>query len=134
MLSDIDETFYLKPEGGQWLLSPADETLVPACDAQPDELDIAVAVDRLERATTVEVRRVVRTWAGLRSFVKDRSPCVGFDQRQPGFFWLAALGGYGIQTAPALSILASALVLNRSIDEYVSSFAVDPAALAPSRL
>jgi D-arginine dehydrogenase len=134
MLSDVDETFYLKPEAGLWLLSPADETPAPACDVQPDELDVAIAIDRLERATTVDVRRVVRKWAGLRSFVKDRSPCVGFDSRQPAFFWLAALGGYGIQTAPALSVLASALVLNRGIDEHFSSFAIDPSALAPSRL
>jgi D-arginine dehydrogenase len=134
MLSDVDETFYLKPQSGLWLLSPADETPVPACDVQPDELDIAIAIDRLERATTVDVRRVVRKWAGLRSFVTDRSPCVGFDSRQPGFFWLAALGGYGIQTAPALSILASALVLDRRVDEHFSSLALDPGALAPSRL
>jgi len=134
MLSDVDETFYLKPQSGLWLLSPADETPTPACDVQPDELDIAIAIDRLERATTVDVRRVVRKWAGLRSFVADRSPCVGFDSRQPGFFWLAALGGYGIQTAPALSILACALLLNRGIDEHFSSVALDPGALAPSRL
>jgi D-arginine dehydrogenase len=134
MVSDVDETFYLKPEAGLWLLSPADETPAPASDVQPDELDIAIAIDRLERATTVAVRRVVRKWAGLRSFVTDRSPCVGFDSQQPGFFWLAALGGYGIQTAPALSILASALVLNRGVDEHFSSFDLDPGALAPSRL
>jgi D-arginine dehydrogenase len=134
MLSDVDETFYLKPEAGLWLLSPADETPVPACHLQPEDLDVAIAIDRLERATTVDVRRVVRKWAGLRSFVKDRSPCVGFDSRQSGFFWLAALGGYGIQTAPALSLLAAALVLNRGVDEHFSSVAIDPAALAPSRL
>jgi len=134
MVGDIDETFYLKPDAGLLLLSPADETPVPAGDVQPDELDIAIAIDRLERATTIEVRRIVRTWAGLRSFVADGSPCVGFDPQQPGFFWLAALGGYGIQTAPALSILASALVLNRDVDEHFSSCALDPAALAPSRL
>jgi D-arginine dehydrogenase len=134
MLSDVDETFYLKPEAGLWLLSPADETPASACDVQPEDLDVAIAIDRLERATTVDVRRVVRKWAGLRSFVKDRSPCVGFDSRQSGFFWLAALGGYGIQTAPALSLLAAALVLNRGVDDHFSSVAIDPAALAPSRL
>jgi D-arginine dehydrogenase len=134
MLSDIDETFYLKPDAGLLLLSPADETPSPACDAQPDDLDVAIAIDRLERATTLEVRRVVSKWAGLRSFVTDRSPCVGFDTRQPDFFWFAALGGYGIQTAPALSILASALVFDRDIVERFSSCGLDPADLAPSRL
>jgi D-arginine dehydrogenase len=100
---------------------------------QPDELDVAVAIDRLERATTLEVRRVVRKWAGLRSFVADRSPCVGYDAGQPGFFWLAALGGYGIQTAPALSVLASALILDRNVAQQFSSAGLDPAALAPTR-
>lgn len=133
MLSDVDETFYLKPEAGLLMLSPADETPSPACDVQPDELDVAMAIDRLERATTLEVRRVVRKWAGLRSFVADRSPCVGYDAGQPGFFWLAALGGYGIQTAPALSVLASALILDRNVAQQFSSAGLDPAALAPTR-
>ena len=112
MLMDVDETFYLKPDAGQLLLSPADETPSVPCDAQPDELDIAMAVDRLEQATTLEVKRVRRKWAGLRSFVRDRSPVVGYDPSQPGFFWMAALGGYGIQTAPALSALA---IRNRTL-------------------
>jgi D-arginine dehydrogenase len=134
MLMDVDETFYLKPDAGQLLLSPADETPSAPCDAQPDELDVAMAVDRLEQATTLEIKRVKRKWAGLRSFVRDRSPVVGYDPSQPGFFWLAALGGYGIQTAPALSALASALVLGGAIDPRITDFGVDPAALAPARL
>jgi D-arginine dehydrogenase len=134
MLMDVDEKFYLKPDAGQLLLSPADETPSAPCDAQPDELDIAMAVDQLEQATTLEIKRVRRKWAGLRSFVRDRSPVVGYDPSQPGFFWLAALGGYGIQTAPALSALASALVLGREIDPQISAFGIDPAELAPARL
>jgi D-arginine dehydrogenase len=134
MLMDVDETFYLKPDAGQLLLSPADETPSVPCDAQPDELDIAMAVDRLEQATTLEVKRVRRKWAGLRSFVRDRSPVVGYDPSQPGFFWMAALGGYGIQTAPALSALAAALVLGRAIDPRITDFGVDPTALSPARL
>ena len=92
------------------------------------------ALDRLEKATTLNVHRVVNRWAGLRSFVRDRSPCVGFDSRQPGFFWMAALGGYGIQTAPALSRLAAALFLGRDPDGVVAQTAVDPAAISPERL
>ena len=133
MVMDVDENFYFKPDAGQLLVSPADETPSDPCDAQPDELDIAVAVDHLERATTLEIKRVRRKWAGLRSFVHDRSPVVGYDPSQPGFFWLAALGGYGIQTSPALSALASALVLRRPIDAK-NACGVDPGAMSPARL
>jgi D-arginine dehydrogenase len=134
MLLDVDEQFYLKPDAGKLLLSPADETPAEPGDAQPDEVDVAVAVDRLEQATTLTVMRVVRKWAGLRSFVADRTPVVGYDGRQSGFFWLAALGGYGIQTAPALSRLAAALILKRPVDEHLLSFGLDPQVLSPSRL
>ncbi len=111
MVLDVEEQFYLKPDAGMLLLSPADETLTEPCDAQADELDMAIAVDRLEQATTLKVRSISSKWAGLRSFVEDRSPVVGYDREQPNFFWFAALGGYGIQTAPALSRLAASLVL-----------------------
>ncbi len=134
MLLDVEEQFYLKPDAGKLLLSPADETPAEPGDAQPDEMDVAVAVDRLEQATTLTVTRVIRKWAGLRSFVADRTPVVGYDSRRTGFFWLAALGGYGIQTAPALSRLAAALILGRPIDEHVLSFGLDPKKLAPGRL
>jgi D-arginine dehydrogenase len=134
MLVDVDEEFYLKSDAGMLLLSPADETSCDPCDAQADELDIAIAVDRIERATTLNVTRVTHKWAGLRSFVNDRSPVVGFDPLQPEFFWHAALGGYGIQTAPALSRIAAALAMGRSIDEELLELGVTETALSPSRL
>jgi D-arginine dehydrogenase len=134
MLLDIDEQFYLKPDAGKLLLSPADETPSDPCDAQPEEIDIAVAVDRLEAATTMRVARIVRKWAGLRSFVADRTPLVGYDAKQANFFWLAALGGYGIQTAPALSRLAAALVLKRPPDEQLLAYGLDVGQLAPGRM
>ncbi len=134
MLLDVDEQFYLKPDAGKLLLSPADETPAEPGDAQPDEMDIAIAVDRLEQVTSLSVTRVGRKWAGLRSFVADRTPVVGYDARCSGFFWLAALGGYGIQTAPSLSRLAAALVLHRPVDEHVLSFGLDPRVLSPARL
>ncbi len=134
MLVDAEEKFYLKPDAGMLLLSPADETPCDPCDAQPDEIDIALAVDRIERATTLKVTRVTHKWAGIRSFVTDRSPVVGFDPQQPKFFWHAALGGYGIQTAPALSRAAAALVMGRTIEDALLSFGVTAAALSPSRL
>jgi D-arginine dehydrogenase len=134
MLIDAEEQFYLKPDAGMLLLSPADETPCEPGDVQPDEMDIALAVDRVERATTLNVTRVTHKWAGIRSFVADRSPVVGYDPHQPGFFWHAALGGYGIQTAPALSRAAAALVMSKSLGEDVLSFGVTEAALSPLRL
>jgi D-arginine dehydrogenase len=131
---DIGETFYFKPEGGKLLASPADETPSPPCDAQPEELDIAVCVDRLERAISLPVPRIERSWAGLRTFAPDRTPVVGFDTRVPGFFWLAGQGGYGIQTAPALSRVAAALARGQPIPEEFLEFGVDVNALSPARL
>jgi len=115
MVVDVDENFYFKPESGRILASPADETLSPPCDAQPEELDIAIAVDRLTRMLDLEVRSVRSKWAGLRTFAADRTPVIGFDPVQEGFFWLAGQGGFGIQTAPAIARLAKALVTHQPI-------------------
>jgi D-arginine dehydrogenase len=135
MIIDVAEEFYFKPDAGRrLLLSPADETPSAACDIQPDELDVATAVDRFETATTVQVRKVVSQWAGLRNFVHDRAPVVGYDPRSPGFFWLAAQGGYGIQTAPALASLTRALVLGREIDEHILAQGFSIADVLPDRL
>lgn len=109
-VGDVDGTFYLKPEAGRFLLSPADETPSVPCDAQPDELDVATCIDRVEKACDLKVRRVENSWAGLRSFVADGSPVCGFDPSLDGFFWLAGQGGHGIQSAPALSQLAATLI------------------------
>jgi D-arginine dehydrogenase len=131
---DVGETFYFKPEGRKLLASPADETPSPPCDAQPEELDIAICVDRLERALDVPVARIERSWAGLRTFVADRTPAVGFDRGVPGFFWLAGQGGYGIQTGPALSRVAAALARGEPIPSELLDFGVDVHALDPVRL
>ncbi|MGA9796277.1 MAG: FAD-binding oxidoreductase [Rhizomicrobium sp.] len=133
MILDAEERFYMKPDAGLLLLSPADETPAIPSDVQPDELDIAIAIDRVESATTLQVRRVRSKWAGLRSFVGDRSPVVGYDPLQPGFFWLAALGGYGIQTAPAVSALAADLVLERSVSVDFASFEICRDHVSPMR-
>jgi D-arginine dehydrogenase len=134
MLVNVEEDFYLKPDAGLLLLSPADEIATAPCDAQAEELEIAIAVDHLERATTLQVRRILRRWAGLRSFVADRSPVVGYDAQQPGFFWFAALGGYGIQTAPALSRIGAALALGKPIEAELLDFNIDPTQMSPLRL
>ncbi len=128
-----DESFYFKPDAGLLLVSPADETASAACDAQPEELDVAIGVDRVESATTLSVRRVVRSWAGLRTFAPDRRPVVGYDSRMDDFFWLAGQGGYGVQTAPALSELATALALRQGVPAYLEAEGLKAAALAPGR-
>jgi len=131
---DISEAFYFKPDAGRLLGSPADETPSDPCDAQPEELDVAIAVDRIMQATTLDVRAIERKWAGLRSFVADKSPVVGFDDGVADFFWLAAQGGYGIQTSPALSRTAAALARREAMPSDVASLGVTEASLSPARL
>lgn len=133
MLIDIDEQFYLKPDAGRLLLSPADETPSAPCDALPEDMDIAIAVDRIEQATTLSIARVQQKWAGLRSFVADGSPVIGHDPEVAGFFWVAALGGYGIQTAPAVGRLAAALVRHQAVPSDMLERGLDVALLAPQR-
>jgi D-arginine dehydrogenase len=130
---DIDENFYFKPEGGDLLGSPADETPVEPQDARPQDWDLAVAAERISKALNFPIKRVSKTWAGLRSFVADKTPVVGFDQDHPGFFWLAGQGGYGIQTSPALSRVAAAMILNQEFPPDVSHLGVRAADLSPDR-
>jgi D-arginine dehydrogenase len=130
---DIDEEFYFKPDAGLLLLSPADEQPSPACDAQPEELDVAVAVHRFEQATAAQVRRVQHQWAGLRVFSQDRSPVVGFDPDAEGFFWLVGQGGYGIQTAAALGRVAASLAVREPIPTDVAAMGVREAMLSRAR-
>jgi D-arginine dehydrogenase len=131
---DISEQFYFKPEGARLLGSPADETPSPPCDAQPEELDIALAIDRIGQAADFEIRSVDSKWAGLRSFVADKTPVVGYDDRIAGFFWLAAQGGYGIQTSAALGRAAAALLKRQSFPRDLEALGVTAAALSPQRL
>jgi D-arginine dehydrogenase len=134
MVIDVDETVYFKPDAGQFLLSPANEDPMDPCDVAPEELDIAIAVDRFEALTTHPVRRIAHRWAGLRSFVADRAPVAGWDPQAEGFFWLAGQGGYGIQMAPALARAAAALVLGQALPEDIAAQGVTPQALSPQRL
>ena len=132
MVADISGGFYWKPEpGGKLWLSPADETPTDPCDAAPDDLDVAIAIDRMEQVVDWRVAAVERKWAGLRSFAPDRLPVYGFDPNVPGFFWCAGQGGFGIQTAPAAAKLAAALLLDRTPDASVAG--IDPSAYAPDR-
>jgi D-arginine dehydrogenase len=127
MTVDVDEAWYFKGEAGRLLVSPADETVVPPGDASPDDLDLALGIERFEAATTIEVRRVTGSWAGLRSFFPDRTPALGLDPRAPGFVWFAGLGGYGIQTAPAASALVAAAATGTAPGDRPLAAAVTPA-------
>jgi D-arginine dehydrogenase len=131
---DVDEQFYFKPDAGRLLASPADETLSDPCDAWADDMDVAICIDRMQAAADIPVQRIVRSWAGLRSFVADRSPVIGFDDKVPGFFWLAGQGGYGVQTAPAAARTAAALALGEPLPADVAANDVTAAALSPTRL
>jgi D-arginine dehydrogenase len=131
---DADEQFYFRPDAGKILASPADETPMPPCDVQPEDLDIAILVDRLEKVVTMPIARIENRWAGLRSFVADKTPVVGYDEQVEGLFWLAGQGGYGIQTAPGIARLVAALVRRRPVPTELAELGVTEAALSPSRL
>ena len=131
---EIAEGFYFKPESGHLMLSPADEIPSDPCDAQPAEIDVAIAIDRIESATTLRVFRLEHKWAGLRTFTQDRTPVAGFDPDTPGFFWLVGQGGYGIQTAPGLGQAAAALARDTSIPSVLADAGVTEADLSPARL
>jgi D-arginine dehydrogenase len=118
MVNDVAHTWYSRPEARTKLMvSPADETPVDAQDIQPDEMDIAIAIDSMQQALDIEVKRVEHSWAGLRSFVPDRSFALGWDAVEKGFFWAIGQGGYGIQTSPAAGRLVADLVAGRDPGE-----------------
>lgn len=130
---DVDEEFYFKPDAGRLLLSPADETPDVPRDAYPEDLDVAIAVDRVQAALDLDVQRVSHSWAGLRTFSKDRAPVIGFDGDVPGLFWCAGQGGYGIQTAPALARFAAALARGETVPADILAQDLSAARLAPQR-
>ncbi len=131
---EISEAFYIKPEGGLLMLSPADETPSPPCDAQPEEIDIATAIDTLESWTSLKVPHIERKWAGLRTFTRDRIPAAGFDDEADGFFWLVGQGGCGIQTAPALGRFVAAAAQSRPIPPELADVGLNAADLTVTRL
>ena len=134
MLVSLDESFYMKPDAGMFLGSPANADPVQPHDVQPEELDIAMGIYQIEEATTLTIRRPTRTWAGLRSFVSDGDLLCGFDPQVPGLFWVAAQGGYGIQTSPAMGQASAALVRGEPLPEALSRFGLNAAMLDPARL
>lgn len=130
----VDEGWYFKPDAGQLLGSPANADDTVPHDVQPEELDIALGIHRIEAMTDLRIPRPTATWAGLRSFVADGELVIGFDDACPGFFWLVGQGGYGIQSAAGASALAAALLCGQPLPAALADEGVDPAALAVQRL
>lgn len=130
----VDESFYFKPDAGQLLGSPANADPVPPHDVMPEELDVALGIHRIESATSLTIRRPRHTWAGLRSFLSDGDFAIGWDEDVPAFFWLAAQGGYGIQTAAATSELAAALLTCSPLPDHLREQGVNAKAVQPGRL
>jgi D-arginine dehydrogenase len=131
LVDDSDGTFYFKGEGDRTVwLSPHDEIDTDPCDAAPEEIDIARAIDRFEKVVDWPIQAVERSWAGLRSFAPDRLPVYGFDLADPSFFWCVGQGGFGIQTAPAASRLAAAVLLGNLHEQS----GIDPRSFSPRRL
>jgi D-arginine dehydrogenase len=133
MAMDAEEEFYFKPEAGRILASPCDEHQSQPTDAQPEEIDIAHGVDRVERATSLKVSRITHSWAGLRCFMPDRLPVVGADPRAEDFIWLAGLGGFGMMTSEALGRAAAAAAVQASLPADIASAGVEASAVAPER-
>ena len=131
---DADEAFYIKPEGGQLLASPCDETPSEPCDVSAEDYEVALAAERVQRATTVEIRHIRRRWAGLRSFVADRRPVIGMDPERDGFFWLAGQGGFGIMTSPAAARAAAELIVTGSLPSDLQALGLCAEQLSPKRL
>jgi D-arginine dehydrogenase len=133
LVIDIGEQFYFKPESGRILISPCDETPMPPSDVQPDELDIARAIDRVQRAARIPVPSLLKKWAGLRTFAPDKTPVVGFDGKVDSFFWFVGQGGYGIQTSPAMARVAEALATGSGIPNDLAELGLSQETLSPRR-
>ena len=133
MVTDVGETWYAKPQSGKMMVSSADATPVDPHDAYADDMAIAEGIERLMNATTIEVNHLDHSWGGLRTFAPDGSPVVGYDPSTEGFFWLAGQGGYGIQSAPALSRTAAAMVLGEKLPPDVIDAGLNLADILPGR-
>ena len=124
---------YMKPEPGGLMVSPADEIPSEPCDARPDEIDVARGLDAVARWTTLDTRHVRSTWAGLRSFVADRTLVAGFAPEGPGFFWLAGQGGYGIHTSPGLGRVTRGMIVDGRLPDDLVAAGLAESDLAPDR-
>ncbi len=133
MIIDVEEDFYFKPERSHFMGSLGDETPMDPHDVGVEEIDVALAIERIEAATTLRIRHVPRTWAGLRTFTPDRMPAIGFDPQVAGFFWLVGQGGFGIMTAPAAARATAALVDGHRLPDDIIAAGLDPSEIDPAR-
>ncbi|MBV8451336.1 MAG: FAD-binding oxidoreductase, partial [Deltaproteobacteria bacterium] len=134
VVHDLHETFYFKPDAGKILASPADETPTEPCDVHPEDVDVAAAINRIQRCVSLPVTHIERKWAGLRSFVSDGCPVVGYDPRVAGFFWIAGQGGYGIETSPAIGRLSASLATTGVVPRDLADLGVQDETVSPARL
>lgn len=134
MTFDVAETFYFKPEAGRIMVSPVDMAPSEPCDAQADELEVAIAVDRIETWTTMQVRAIRHRWGGLRTFAPDHEPVIGPDPDAEGFVWLAGQGGNGVMAAPAAARLAAALATGAGVPEDLAQLGITAASVSPGRV
>lgn len=133
MAHDVRGTFYFRPDGNRLMVSPADATPTQPCDAQPEEIDVAIGIDRAQAFADLPVRAIAHRWAGLRSFVADNIPVAGYASGAPGFFWLVGQGGFGVQTSPAMARIARALVLGEALPSELLANGITSAAFAAGR-
>jgi len=133
LVVDINEEFYFKPEGDALLISPADETPVEPMDAYTEQLDLAIAIDRVSKVIDVPLERISHEWAGLRSFVEDKSPVIGYEPGENGFFWFAGQGGYGIQMASGAAKLAASLLLSTPLPSELNEINFELSAVTVER-
>lgn len=133
LVSAIDETVYFRPLSGKLMVSPADETPSPPCDAQPEEIDVAIAIDRLQKLTNLEAARISGKWAGLRSFAPDGELAIGEDPDIAGFFWMAGQGGYGIQTSPAAGRALASLAVEGRLPDDLLELGLCEESVSPAR-
>ena len=133
MVIDVDESFYFKPERTVVMGSLSEETPMHPHDVQPEEIDVALAIERIQRATDLTITHVKRTWAGLRTFAPDRDPVNGFEPTKSGFYWLAGQGGFGIMTSPAMGRIAAGMILDGEIPQDLTELGLTESALAPRR-
>ena len=133
LVANVGMEWYFKPDGLQLLCSLSEENPSPPCDARPEPLDIALAIERINEATTLGIRSVRSSWTGLRTFAPDREMVIGFDRRAAGFFWLVGQGGTGIQTSPGAGELTASLVLDAQVSSRLLDHGVDPEVLSPHR-
>ena len=133
LVASVAMEWYFKPDGAQLLCSLSEENPSPPCDARPEPLDIALAIERINEATTLGIRSVRSSWTGLRTFAPDREMVIGFDPHAEGFFWLVGQGGTGIQTAPAAGELTASLVLDSGVSSRLLDHGLNPTVLSPDR-